>query len=108
MDVSFVNVPRQRNSRGENDTIKQGNIPEGFESNPAKLNQKDCDAKWMTKNKERHYGYKNHVNADAQTKLITKFTTSTASVHDSQAIEDIVENAYLQIVPIVVKLLLDI
>ena len=45
----------------------------------------------MTKNKERHYGYKNHLNADAQTKLITKFTTSTASVHDSQAIEDIVD-----------------
>ena len=91
VDASFVNVPRQRNSREENDTIKQGNIPEGFESNPTKLSQKDCDARWMTKNKERHYGYKNHLNADAQTKLITKFTTSTASVHDSQAIEDIVD-----------------
>lgn len=91
VDASFVNVPRQRNSREENETIKQGNIPESFEENPSMKSQKDCDARWMTKNKERHYGCKNHVNADAQTKLITKFTTSVASVHDSQAIEEIVD-----------------
>ena len=53
--------------------------------------QKDCDARWMTKNRERHYGYKNHVNADAVTKLITTFTTSTASLHDSQAIEELID-----------------
>lgn len=38
----------------------------------------------MTKNKERHYGYKNHIKVDAKTKLITAYTTSSASVHDSQ------------------------
>lgn len=91
VDASFVNVPRQRNSREENDAIKQGNIPESFEDNPAKFSQKDCDARWMTKNRERHYGYKKHVNVDAKTKLITKFTTSSASVHDSQKLEDIVD-----------------
>jgi len=90
VDASFVNVPRNRNNREENEAIKQGNIPESFEDNPAKLCQKDTDARWMTKNKERHYGYKNHVNADAKTKLITKFTTTTANVHDSQALEDVV------------------
>lgn len=90
VDASFVNVPRSRNTREENKAIKQGNIPESFENNPAKLNQKDCDARWMTKNRERNYGYKNHVNADAKTKLITKFITTTANVHDSQALEEIV------------------
>ena len=90
VDASFVNVPRQRNSREENDAIKQDNIPESFENNPAKLSQKDTDARWMTKNRERHFGYKNHVNADAATKLITKFTTSSASLHDSQKLEEIV------------------
>lgn len=90
VDASFVNVPRSRNRREENEAIKEGNIPESFEENPAKLSQKDCDARWVTKNRERHYGYKNHVNSDAKTKLITKFTTTTANVHDSQAVEDIV------------------
>jgi len=90
VDASFVNVPRQRNTREENDDIKQDTIPENFENNPAKLSQKDTDARWMTKNSERHFGYKNHVNADAATKLITKFTTSSASLHDSQKLEEIV------------------
>ena len=92
VDASFVNVPRSRNSREENDAIKQGNTPESFEENPAKLSQKDCDARWVTKNKERHYGYKNHVNADAKTKLITKFTTSSASVHDSQKACELIDH----------------
>lgn len=90
VDASFVNVPRQRNTREENDDIKQDTIPENFENNPAKLSQKDTDARWMTKNSERHFGYKNHVNTDAATKLITKFTTSSASLHDSQKLEEIV------------------
>jgi IS5 family transposase len=91
VDASFVNVPRQRNSREENDAIKQGNIPESFDLNPSMKAQKDCDARWMTKNKERHYGYKNHVNADAATKLITTFATSTASVHDSQKLQELID-----------------
>jgi len=93
VDASFVNVPRQRNSREDNAAIKQGNIPESFEGNPSKLSQKDCDARWMTKNRERHFGYKNHVNADAATKLITKFTTSSASVHDSQRLEVLIDRS---------------
>ena len=91
VDASFVNVPRQRNTKEENQIIKEGDIPKSFEDNPAKLAQKDTDARWMTKNKERHFGYKNHVNADAATKLITKFTTSSASLHDSQKLEEIVD-----------------
>ena len=91
VDASFVNVPRQRNSREENETIKQGNIPESFEENPAKSAQKDMDARWVTKNNERHYGYKNHINADASTKLITTFTTSSASLHDSQKLEELID-----------------
>lgn len=93
VDASFVNVPRQRNSREENETIKQGNIPESFESNPSMKAQKDCDARWTSKNRERHYGYKNHVNADAQTKLITQFTTTAACVHDSQAVEELIDRS---------------
>jgi len=89
VDASFVNVPKQRNSKEDNDTIKEGETPESFKDNPAKLAQKDCDARWTSKNKETHYGYKNHVNVDMKTKLITKFTTSSASVHDSQATEEL-------------------
>lgn len=53
---------------------------------------KDCGTpQWMTKNRERHYGYKNQVNADAAMKPIITFTTSAASFHDSQAIEELID-----------------
>lgn len=89
VDASFVNVPKQRNSREENDSVKEGETPESFKENPAKHSQKDCDARWTTKNKERHYGYKNHVNIDMKTKLIAKYTITSANVHDSQATEEL-------------------
>jgi IS5 family transposase len=57
----------------------------------SKLAQKDTDARWMTKNGERHFGYKNHVNADTKTKLITKFSVSSAAPHDSTEIENLVD-----------------
>ncbi|MEA1880064.1 MAG: transposase, partial [Campylobacterota bacterium] len=61
--------------------------------NAHKKAQKDCDAKWTKKNNQTEYGYKDHVNADQKTKMITKYTVTSASVHDSQAIEDIVDES---------------
>jgi len=45
VDASFVNVPRQCNSREENEVITQGNTPESFESTPSVKAQKECDAR---------------------------------------------------------------
>lgn len=85
IDASFVDVPKQRNSREENRRIKEGEgAPE--EWNDAKRAQKDVDARWATKNKETHFGYKNHVKANRKTKLIESYEVSDASVHDSQVI----------------------
>ncbi len=83
VDASFVEVPKQRNSRQENKEIKDGQVPESWKDNENKLRQKDTDARWATKNKERHYGYKNHIKIDAKTKLIEAFDVTDASVHDS-------------------------
>jgi len=93
VDASFVNVPRQRNSREENKTIKEGNTPESFKGNPFRKAQKDCDARWMKKNGERHYGYKNHINADMKTKLVTKFSTSSAAPHDSTETKNLLDES---------------
>ncbi len=91
IDASFVDVPRQRNSREENEQIKAGEIPESFEENENRREQKDTDARWAKKGEEVHYGYKNHVKADSATKLIEDYEVTDASVHDSQAIPDLVE-----------------
>jgi len=91
VDASFVNVPRQRNSRNENAEIKEGKTPESFTKNPAKERQKDVDARWTTKNKERHYGYKNHIKVNRKNKLIENFEVTDASVHDSQKLKDLID-----------------
>jgi IS5 family transposase len=89
IDASFVDAPRQRNSREENAQIKAGNVPESFQKNPAKQRQKDLDARWTKKNNETHYGYKNHVSIDKQHKIIRDYDVTDASVHDSQVCSDI-------------------
>ncbi|MCR4306684.1 MAG: IS5 family transposase [Candidatus Yonathbacteria bacterium] len=91
VDASFVEVPRQRNTRDENDDIRNGKTPEEWKEDPAKLSQKDVDARWAKKNGERHFGYKNHVKVDRKSKLITDYETSDASVHDSQMLDKLVK-----------------
>jgi len=90
VDASFVEVPRQRNSREDNATIKAGEVPGSWEDQPGKARQKDIDARWTSKNGQRHYGYKNHVKVDSRSKLIEDFTVTPASVHDSQALEELI------------------
>jgi len=90
VDASFVNVPRQRNSREENEKIKDGIELEDWTVQKAR--QKDIDARWTKKNNETHYGYKDHVKADAATKLITGFEVTDASVHDSNMLDKLIND----------------
>lgn len=90
VDASFVEAPRQRNTREENKHIKEtGTAPNEWRVKPHKLSQKDVDAKWTKKNNTVFYGYKNHIKADTKTKLIEEYIVTDASVHDSQAIEQL-------------------
>jgi IS5 family transposase len=91
IDASFVEAPKQRNSREENERIKAGEIPEEWKEKPHKLRQKDTDARWAKKNNETHYGYKNHVKVDTTSKLIVTYEVTDASVHDSRKIVELVE-----------------
>jgi hypothetical protein len=69
VDASFIEVPRQRNSRDDNKHIKtEGTRPEGWSDNKKK--QKDVDARWTEKNKQKHFGYKNHIAAERKRKFI--------------------------------------
>jgi transposase, IS5 family len=91
IDASFIEVPKQRNNRVENAIIKAGNTPESFDENLNKKYQKDLDARWTKKNNIPYYGYKNHVKIDAKSKLIVKYVVTDASVHDSQPLENLLD-----------------
>lgn len=89
VDASFVEAPRQRNSKEENAAIKAGEVPPTLAEKPACLRQKDLDARWTKKNEETHYGYKNHVCIDNEHKLIREYEVTSAEVHDSQVLLEI-------------------
>jgi len=91
VDASFVEVPRQRNTRDENEDIRNGEVPEDWEDNTDKLRQKDMDARWTKKHGQSYFGYKNHAKVDRKSKLITDYATSDASVHDSQKLDDLID-----------------
>lgn len=56
---------------------------------PEQMRQIDADATFVKKGDETHHGYKNHTNIDREYKLIRAQETTTASLHDSQKLEDI-------------------
>ena len=89
VDASFHEVPKQRNSREENQEIKEGKVPEEWkkDENKHKLRHKDVEARWTKKNNVNFYGYKNHIKADVGSKLIDDYTVTAANVHDSQTLE---------------------
>ena len=93
IDATFVDAPRQRNSRDDNKKIKNGEIPEEWEKpeNSYKLAQKDTDARWAKKNNETHFGYKDHVKCDADSKLITNYGVTDAALHDSNRCTELLE-----------------
>jgi len=89
IDASFTVAPRQRNTREENEKIKNGEGSDLWKDMPHKKRHKDIDARWTKKNNEKFYGYKNHAKVDSKSKFINTFVVTSASVHDSQAIEDL-------------------
>ena len=101
VDASFVDAPRARNTREQNAQIKSGERPEDFEADTAKGRQKDCDARWTKKNTETHYGYQNHVKVDAKSKLVVSYKSTAANVHDSQVLEDLIDDAMKRCLPTV-------
>ena len=89
IDASFTVAPRQRNTREENEKIKNGEGDGLWNDKPHKKSHKDIDARWTKKNNEKFYGYKNHAKVDTKSKFINTYTVTSASVHDSRAIDDL-------------------
>ena len=99
--ASILAVPRDRNTRDENKTVKSGDVPEDWKDKPAKRSQKDVDARCSeeeqnavrgivlpaSKHGKSNKGYKNDVNVDRKHKLVRRYHVSDAAQHDSQAVD---------------------
>jgi len=89
IDASIVSVPKQRNSRHENELIKEDKEIEDWSD--TKRRQKDVDARWLQKNNKNYFGYKNHTSVDVKNKFVRAFEVTDASVHDSRVFEEILD-----------------
>jgi IS5 family transposase len=84
VDAAIVEVPKQRNTREENERIKNGEAGKvRAEWTPAKAAQKDTDARWTKKNARSFFGYKHHDAVDVKHKFVRNYSVTPANVHDS-------------------------
>ncbi len=90
VDATFVEAPVQHNSKEERETIKNGEVPEEWKGKGNKLRQKDTDARWTKKNGRSYFGYKDHVKADAESKLIDDYRVSNAALNDSKPLPEMI------------------
>jgi len=74
VDATIVSAPKQHNTREENEAIKAGKTPEGWEEKPTKNAQKDKEARWTNK-------------------LIRRYAETDASVHDSQKLDEVLDKS---------------
>jgi IS5 family transposase len=106
VDASIVAAPKQRNTRAEKQAIKEGRVPEAWQARPAKLSQKDRDARWTvktTKAKPRagetplvdlaipEFGYQNHISADRRHRLIRRWLVTDAAAHAGTRLADLLD-----------------
>jgi IS5 family transposase len=91
VDASFIEAPKRKNTKEEREQLKKGEVPEKWDdsAHPQKLMQRDTDATWTKKNNEAHFGYKDTVKVDLDSKLIVDYKVTTASVNDVKAAEGI-------------------
>lgn len=104
VDASLIAAPKQRNTEDEKNDLKEGRIPEDWKAKPAKLRQKDRDAKWtvkFSKAKERPdgskppvdiaiptFGYQNHISIDRQFGLIRKWQATDAAAYEGARLRE--------------------
>jgi IS5 family transposase len=86
IDATIIPVPKQRNTKAENQQVKQGEVPADWQADPHKLAQKDVDARWTKKNGVSYFGYKDHISTDVHYGFIRRYAVTDASVHDSQVL----------------------
>jgi transposase, IS5 family len=98
VDATIVAAPKQRNTDAEKADIKAGKVPDGWKEKPAKLRQKDRDARWTVKfskakaaedgkTKQRDiaipaFGYKNHASIDRRHGFIRGWNVTSAAAYD--------------------------
>jgi transposase, IS5 family len=108
IDASIIAAPKQRNTDSEKREIKEGRIPPDWKAKPAKLAQKDRDARWTVKWSKAKpaddgsprmdlavpaFGYKNHLGVDRRHGLIRTWVVTDAARYDGAQLPALISKA---------------
>ncbi len=104
VDATLVAAPKQRNTEDEKKAIKDGRIPEEWKTKPAKLRQKDRDARWTVKFSKAKtkedgskppcdiaipvFGYQNHIAIDRGFGFIRKWQATDAAAYEGARLRE--------------------
>jgi transposase, IS5 family len=106
LDASIVAAPKQRTTRAEKQAIRDGLVPEDWRDKPAKLRQKDRDARWTVKTTKAKphqgetpkvdlaipaFGYQNHISTDRRHRLIRRWLVTDAAAHAGARLADLLD-----------------
>ena len=102
VDASLVRAPKQCHTQEEKAQLRQGEIPPSWQNHPAKLRQKDRDARWKVKYGKAKaaapgsglrrklvdiavpvFGYQNHIAIDRAYGLIRGWQATDAGQHET-------------------------
>ena len=108
VDATVVAAPKQRNTEAEKAELTAGRIPAAWAAKPARLAQKDRDARWTIKWSKAKpaedgskrvdiavpaFGDKNHVAIDRRHGLIRTWATTDAARHDGAQLPGLLSKA---------------
>jgi IS5 family transposase len=107
VDATIVAAPRQRNTKAEKQALRAGRVPDGWEARPAKLRQKDRDARWTVKYTKAKpdpdgevppvdiaipaFGYQNPISADRRYRLIRRWAATDAAAHAGAKLSELLD-----------------
>lgn len=104
VDATIVAAPKQHNTDVEKADIKAGKAPDAWKEKPAKLRQKDRDARWTVKFSKAKvaqdgktqrdiaipvFGYKNHASIDRRHGFIRGWNVTSASAYDGAQLRNV-------------------
>jgi IS5 family transposase len=95
IDASFIEAPKRKNTKEQRESLKRGETPAEWDDPecPQKLRQRDTDATWTKKGNASYFGYKDHVKIDKDSKIITSFNVTTASISDTNGAESLLDES---------------
>jgi IS5 family transposase len=107
VDATIVAAPKQRNTDAEKADIRVGKVPDAWKEKPAKLRQKDRDARWTVKFSKAKVaeegkaqqrdiaipaiGYKNHAGIDRRHGFIRGWNVTSGSAYDGAQLSNVLD-----------------